>query len=139
MITYKEKTFDSWKDIVDKYPAMWVVFDKAELKHGKIQSGSIMAILPDEEIIAFRDTHLREVKLSLRTTETVMMNIDLDAMLASRNRGSEGSDDDRDTAATESNRSTDGLNRTVSGSENSTVSVVTGGIGGYIHDELIDA
>ena len=137
MITYKEETFNSWKDIVDKYPAMWVVFDKAELKHGKIQSGSIMAILPDEEIIAFRDTHLGEVKLSLRTTETVKMNIDLDAMLATRNRSGEGDDGDR--AATESNRSTAGLNRPASGLKNSTVSVVTGGIGGYIHGELIDA
>ena len=137
MITYKEETFNSWKDIVDKYPAMWVVFDKAELKHGKIQSGSIMAILPDEEIIAFRDTHLGEVKLSLRTTETVRMNIDLDAMLATRNRSNEVNDGDR--AATESNRATAGLNRPASGSKNSTVSVVTGGIGGYIHGELIDA
>ena len=57
MITYKDKSFDSWQDVVINYPAMWVVFDKAELKHRQIQSGNVMAILPDEETIA---VHWRE-------------------------------------------------------------------------------
>lgn len=124
MITYEDKSFNSWQDVVKDYPAMWVVFDEAELKHGQIQSGNIMAILPDEEIIAFRNTHLGEVKLSLRTTETVRMNIDLSALLAAR-----------------------GINETV-GSGVGTVAgagadagsgVVVGSVGGYIHGELIDA
>ena len=99
MITYEDKSFDTWEDVVKQYPAMWVVFDKAELKHGKVVTGNIMAILPDEEIIDYRNKHFGEVKLSLRTTETI--------------------------------RFTD-----------SYVNVVgygTGGMGGYIHGELIDA
>lgn len=31
MITYEDKKFDTWDDVVRQYPAMWVVFDKANL------------------------------------------------------------------------------------------------------------
>ena len=115
MITYEDKSFNSWQDVVKDYPAMWVVFDKAELKHGQIQSGNIMAILPDEKIIAFRNAHLGEVKLSLRTTETVRMNIDLSALLAAR--GGDGTGSGVGVGA----------------------GVAVGSVGGYIHGELIDA
>ena len=75
MITYEDKsgliTFDSWEDVVKKYPAMWVVFDVADLKHGTVVDGHIMAILPDEEIISYRHIHHSEIKLALRTTESV--------------------------------------------------------------------
>ena len=31
MITYKDKKFNSWKDVVEQYPAMWVVFDNLKV------------------------------------------------------------------------------------------------------------
>ena len=128
MITYKDKFFESWQDIVNKYPAMWAVFDEAELKHGQIQSGNIMAILSDEEIIAFRNAHLGEVKLSLRTTETVRTNIDLSALFAARGV---------ESGAIEAghNVETGGIG---TGTANG-AGVAVGSVGGYIHGELIDA
>ena len=71
MITYEDKSFNTWEDVVKQYPAMWVVFDKAELKHGKVAEGNIMAILPDEEVINFRHIHHGEIRLALRTNESV--------------------------------------------------------------------
>ena len=71
MITYEDKTFDTWEDVVKQYPAMWVVFDRVELNHGKIIDGNIIAILKDDDIIEFRNVHFGEVKLALRTTETI--------------------------------------------------------------------
>ena len=71
MITYEDKKFDTWDDVVKQYPAMWVVFDKADFDGREVKTGHIMIILPDEEIIAFENEHFNEVKMSLRTTETV--------------------------------------------------------------------
>ena len=59
------------KDVVRQYPAMWVVFKKAELKHGEVARGTIMAILPDKDVISYRHKHHNEIKLALKTTETV--------------------------------------------------------------------
>jgi hypothetical protein len=71
MITFKDKTFESWDDVVKQYPAMWVVFDKAEIKHGRVQIGDILAVLPDDEILYSRHKHRGAIKISLRTTETI--------------------------------------------------------------------
>ena len=71
MITYKDKNFNSWKDVVKQYPAMWVVFDKVDFRKGCIQSGNIWVILPDDKIVDFKNAHFGDIKLSLRTTETV--------------------------------------------------------------------
>ncbi|MBQ8947822.1 MAG: hypothetical protein IJ058_15225 [Lachnospiraceae bacterium] len=71
MITYQDKVFNSWQDIVNQHPAMWVIFDKAEIKKGQVQSGNVMAILPDEEVVEFRHRNHGKIKISLRTTETV--------------------------------------------------------------------
>lgn len=76
MITYGDKAFDSWEDVVKQYPAMWVVFTKAELKHGEVERGTIMAILPDEDVISYRHKHHNEIKLALRTTETIKITDD---------------------------------------------------------------
>ena len=135
MITYEDKSFNSWQDVVKDYPAMWVVFDKAELTHGQIQSGSIMAILPDEEIINFRNTHLGEVKLSLRTTETVRMNIDLSALLASRGINEVGDGGDVGNGV----GSVAGVGTLAGAGADSGAGVAVGSVGGYIHGELIDA
>ena len=99
MITYEDKTFEKWEDVVKQYPAMWVVFDKAELKCGKVVVGNIMAIIPDEEVISFRHIHHNEIQLALRTTESV--------------------------------RFTD--------ENGNVIGYGTGGMGGYIHGELINA
>ena len=71
MITYEDKSFDTWEDVVKQYPAMWVVFDKVDFDGREVTAGHIMIILPDEEIIDFENKHFNEVKMSLRTTETV--------------------------------------------------------------------
>ena len=71
MITYKDKNFNSWKDVVKQYPAMWVVFDKVDFRKGSVQSGSIWVILPDKDIIDFEDKNSGNYALSLRTTETM--------------------------------------------------------------------
>ena len=71
MITYEDKIFDSWQDVVEQYPAMWVVFDKVDFDGAKVHSGHICGILPDEKIIEFRHKHFGEIELSLRTTETM--------------------------------------------------------------------
>ena len=71
MITYEDKVFDSWEDVKNQYPMMWVVFDEVIMNHGQIVKGHVMAILPDEEIIAYRNSHFGQVKLSLRTSESV--------------------------------------------------------------------
>ena len=76
MITYKDKNFNSWKDVVKQYPAMWVVFADIDLKHGQVQSGTIMAIIPDDEVIEYRHKNHGKIKLSLRTTETVKITDD---------------------------------------------------------------
>ena len=76
MIQYKDKTFDTWNDVIKKYPAMWVMFANIDLKQGEVKSGVIMAILPDEEVIEYRHKHHGEIKLSLRTTETVRITDD---------------------------------------------------------------
>ena len=76
MITYKDKKFSSWSDVVKQYPAMWVVFANIDLKQGQVKSGTIMAILPDEEVIEFRHKNHGKIKLSLRTTETVRFSDD---------------------------------------------------------------
>ena len=70
MITYKDNTFNSWGDVVKQYPAMWVVFADINLKHGQVQSGTIMAIIPDEEVIEYRH------KNHGKTTETVKITDD---------------------------------------------------------------
>lgn len=71
MITYEDKTFASWEDVVKQYPAMWVVFAKVDLRHGKVTDGNIMTILPDDKVIEYRHKNHGKIKLSLRTTETV--------------------------------------------------------------------
>ena len=71
MITYKDKKFNSWKDVVKQYPAMWVVFDKVDFRKGRVQSGNIWVILPDKDIIDFEDKNIGNYVLSLRTTETM--------------------------------------------------------------------
>ena len=71
MITYKDKNFSSWTDVVKQYPAMWVVFDKADFDGTRVKAGNIWVILPDEEIIAFENKKLGKYVLSLRTTDTV--------------------------------------------------------------------
>lgn len=71
MITYKDKKFNSWKDVVEQYPAMWVVFDKVDFRKGRVQSGNIWVILPDKDIIDFEDKNIGNYVLSLRTTETM--------------------------------------------------------------------
>ena len=71
MITYEDKSFNSWQDVVRDYPAMWVVFDKVDFRKGRVQSGNIWVILPDDKIVDFKNTHFGDIALSLRTTETV--------------------------------------------------------------------
>ena len=71
MITYQNMIYESWEDVVSQYPAMWVVFDKVDFDGSRVKSGHIWAILPDDEIIAFRNAHFGQIKLSLRTTETM--------------------------------------------------------------------
>ncbi len=71
MITYKDKNFNSWKDVVNQYPAMWVVFDKVDFRKGRVQSGNIWVILPDKDIIDFENKNSGNYALSLRTTETM--------------------------------------------------------------------
>ncbi|GEM_PF-4968832 len=71
MITYKDKKFNSWKDVVEQYPAMWVVFDKVDFRKGHVQSGNIWVILPDKDIIDFENKNSGNYALSLRTTETM--------------------------------------------------------------------
>ena len=71
MITYEDKSFNSWQDVVKDYPAMWVVFDKVDFRKGRVQSGNIWVILPDDKIVDFKNTHFEDIALSLRTTETV--------------------------------------------------------------------
>ena len=71
MITYEDKSFDTWEDVVKQYPAMWVVFDKADFKKGRVQSGHIWIILPDKDIIEFENKNYGYYVLSLRTTETM--------------------------------------------------------------------
>lgn len=77
MITYnendKEISFDSWKDVVKRYPAQWVVFDKADFDGARVNAGHIWVILPDEEIIDFKHKNRGKIVLSLRTTETMNM------------------------------------------------------------------
>ncbi len=70
MITYKENTYDSWKDVVKSFPAMWVVFSKVDFDGTRVKAGNIWVILPDEEIIDFENEHYDDIALSLRTTET---------------------------------------------------------------------
>lgn len=71
MITYKDKNFNSWKDVVEQYPAMWVVFDKVDFDGARVKAGNIWVILPDEEIITFENNNFGKYALSLRTTDTV--------------------------------------------------------------------
>ena len=71
MITYKDNTFNSWSDVVEQYPAMWVVFDKVDFRKGRVQSGNIWVILPDEDIIDFENKNFGSYALSLRTTDTM--------------------------------------------------------------------
>ena len=71
MITYEDKSFDTWEDVVKQYPAMWVVFDKVDFDGREVKAGHILVILPDEDIIDYENKHFDEVKMSLRTTETV--------------------------------------------------------------------
>jgi hypothetical protein len=77
MITYnendKEISFDSWKDVVKRYPAQWVVFDKVDFDGARVNAGHIWVILPDEEIIDFKHKNRGKIVLSLRTTETMNM------------------------------------------------------------------
>ena len=70
MITYEDKKFGSWSEVVKRYPAKWVVFDKVDFDGAEVHAGHIWVILPDDKIIAFRNAHFGEIKLSLRTTET---------------------------------------------------------------------
>ncbi|MBQ7678377.1 MAG: hypothetical protein IJT34_00815 [Butyrivibrio sp.] len=76
MITYEDKAYNTWEDVVKQYPAMWVVFDKVDFDGSEVKAGHIMVILPDEEIIDFENKHFEEVKMSLRTTETVRITDD---------------------------------------------------------------
>lgn len=71
MITYNDKIFSSWEEIVNQYPIMWVIFDKAKMSRGRVVEGHIMAILPDEEVIEFRNKNFGKVKLALRTSESI--------------------------------------------------------------------
>ena len=71
MITYKDKNFNSWSEVVKQYPAMWVVFDKVDFRKGCVQSGNIWVILPDKDIIDFENKNSGHYALSLRTTETM--------------------------------------------------------------------
>ena len=73
MITYKNSKFETWQDVVNQYPAKWVVFDNVDFDGARVNAGHIWTILPDEEIISFCNEHFGQVKLSLRTTETTGM------------------------------------------------------------------
>ena len=76
MITNEDKSFDTWEDVVKQYPAMWVVFDKVDFDGREVKAGHILVILPDEDIIDYENKHFNEVKMSLRTTETVRITDD---------------------------------------------------------------
>lgn len=71
MITYEDKSFDSWDEVVKQYPAMWVVFDKVDFDGSEVHAGHIWVILPDKDIINFENQHTGDYELSLRTTESV--------------------------------------------------------------------
>ena len=71
MIFYKNNAYNTWSDVVKKYPEMWVVFDKVDVRKGRIQSGNIWTILPDKYIIDFENKNKGKYVLSLRTTETM--------------------------------------------------------------------
>ena len=72
MITYnendKEISFDSWKDVVKRYPAQWVVFDKVDFDGARVNAGvaAIVKIylpkpaypIPPQQILYYQLIHL---------------------------------------------------------------------------------
>lgn len=73
MFTYndgtKEIKWNSWNDIVNQYPAMWIIFRKANFDGSDVVSGDIWAILPDDKVQDFWDHNCVEIDASRRTTE----------------------------------------------------------------------
>ena len=62
-ITEVNNVFDSWKDVVKRYPAQWVVFDKVDFDGARVNAGHIWVILPDEEIIDFKHKNRGKIVL----------------------------------------------------------------------------
>lgn len=62
-----------WKEIVTKYPSMWVFFSDYTKKGGSVESGTILKILPDDKVIEYANSHDSEIAMSLRTTEDAPM------------------------------------------------------------------
>lgn len=77
MITYnendKEISFDSWKDVVKRYPAKSPKY----VRHLPLPRQNLPCqtppTVPDEEIIDFKHKNRGKIVLSLRTTETMNM------------------------------------------------------------------
>ena len=58
-----------WDEIVSKYPDKWIAFSNATFSRSDIQSGVIYAILDDDDVTDFYDSHFDNIVYLTRTTE----------------------------------------------------------------------
>ena len=59
----------SWDEIVSKYPDKWIAFSDADFVKSDIQSGVIYAILDDDNVTDFYESHYDNIVYLTRTTE----------------------------------------------------------------------
>ena len=59
----------TWDEMVKKFPDQWVVVKDAEMSGPDILSGIVVAVMPDDQITAFRLSNTRRDYEFCRTTE----------------------------------------------------------------------
>lgn len=64
-----------WKQMIEPYPAKWIVIQNAVMDGSDIMSGIVVDVIGDEEIIDYRASHSGKGLKFRRTDEEAMSGI----------------------------------------------------------------
>ena len=60
-----------WSELEQKYPEQWIVFGNAEWDGSDIVSGTVSAILSDDQLQDYLNNHYDEIAYYSRTSENM--------------------------------------------------------------------
>ena len=58
-----------WSELEQKYPAKWIIFKNAEWDGSDVVSGTVSAVLSDDQLQDYLEQHYDEIAYYSRTTE----------------------------------------------------------------------
>ncbi len=63
----------SWSELEQKYPAKWIIFKNAEWDGSDVVSGTVSAVLSDNQLQNYMEQHYDEIAYYTRTNEDMSM------------------------------------------------------------------